>query len=224
MAEIFTPSSPNKNNSSLNSAQILAFVKTLSRRLSFYGIDTIRKILKIKKLLENSDDISTTNLYRQIKTMIDDKIITDIFRLERWPSGVLCIHCESDQVIKVDIVNHKIKFYCEKCEQFFTDDEESPIQNDDLNTWMMLWLLSNKGNSADVIAQELNLDLEQVKAMLNILRKKFKKRKPLTSIFSVDNMNQLTFSELSTIIESGDFHSALASAALTRKGTNQRKT
>ncbi len=221
MTQLFRKSQNSSNQPEIDKELTMLFINTLTKRLCHLDIADIKKILEIKDIIENSNNIETHMLLQQIKTMIDDRLISDIFQIERWPSGIICVKCASEKVIKIDTILSKIKFYCEDCEQFFVDDAESPMQNDDLGAWMSLWLISSREDATKVIAKVYNKDITRVQNVLAFFNKSmFKTEKPLTNAFHIEPHKDLTSKQLLTMFSTKKFNDKL----LEQQKLNKHKT
>src|SRR5262249_42381515 len=113
----------------------------------------------------------------------DDAKCYELVRHLRWPDGVHCPHCDSDRVVKQgrdDTEPHRQRYECRGCGRRFDDltdtifaGHHQPLRALVLGLYVMGLSLSNER-----IAQELDLDPDDVQRMATLLREGVVLRKP----------------------------------------------
>ena len=118
-----------------------------------------------------------------IQDLIDDAKCYQTIRDLRWPEGVTCPHCSSASVIKNgrdDTQPHRRRYECKGCGQRF-DDLTGTIfagHHQPLQTWIACLYLMGLNLSGLQIAQELDLNKDDARAMIQRLRQGIVERRP----------------------------------------------
>ncbi len=115
--------------------------------------------------------------------LIDDAKCYEIVRQYRWPDGVCCPKCESKAVTKrgVDETQSERRRYCCKgCGRQFDDLTDSVFarRHQPLRVWVGCLYLMGLNLSNQQIAQELDLDKDDVHRMTSELRQTIVDKKP----------------------------------------------
>ena len=118
-----------------------------------------------------------------IQDLIDDAKCYETVRTMRWPDGVMCPHCSSDAVIKNgrdETQPHRQRYECHACRRRFDDltgtifaDHRQPLR-----TWITCLYLMGLNLSGLQIAKELDLNKDDVRAMIQQLRQGIVDRRP----------------------------------------------
>src|SRR6266852_6174052 len=118
-----------------------------------------------------------------IRDLIDDAKCFETVRTLRWPDGVTCPSCSSPTVIKNgrdEAQSHRQRYECRACGQRF-DDLTGTIfagHHQPLRTWILCLYLMGLNLSNQQIAQELDLNKDEVHQMTCQLRAGFVAHKP----------------------------------------------
>jgi transposase-like protein len=118
-----------------------------------------------------------------IQDLIDDAKCYQTVRDMRWPDGVTCPHCSSGSVIKNgsdDTQVHRQRYECKVCRQRF-DDLTATIfagHHQPLRTWIACLDLMGLNLSGLQIAQELDINKDDARAMIQRLRQGVIDRRP----------------------------------------------
>ena len=110
-----------------------------------------------------------------IHRLIDDAKCFDMVRELRWPEGVRCPHCESDQVVKNghdSTEPHRQRYLCRDCDRSFDDVTDTVFagHHQPLRIWMLCSYFMGLNLSNQQIAAELNLSVTQAQEMTTQLR------------------------------------------------------
>ena len=110
-----------------------------------------------------------------IQNLIDDAKCYQTIRDMRWPDGVICPHCTSDLVIKNGMdesQSHRQRYECKGCRQRFDDLTDTIFagHHQPLRTWIACLYLMGLNLSGLQIAQELNINKDNARAMIQQLR------------------------------------------------------
>jgi transposase-like protein len=110
-----------------------------------------------------------------IQDLIDDAKCYQTIRDMRWPDGVICPHCTSDLVIKNGMdesPSHRQRYECKGCRQRFDDLTDTIFagHHQPLRTWIACLYLMGLNLSGLQIAQELNINKDDARAMIQQLR------------------------------------------------------
>jgi transposase-like protein len=118
-----------------------------------------------------------------IQDLFDDAKCYQTIREMRWPDGVTCPHCSSDSVIKNgrnDTEPHRQRYECRGCRQRF-DDLTGTIfagHHLPLRAWIACLYLMGLNLSGLQIAQELDINKDDARAMIGQLRQGIVDRRP----------------------------------------------
>src|SRR3954447_19284708 len=110
-----------------------------------------------------------------IQDLFDDAKCYQTIREMRWPDGVTCPQCSSDSVIKNgrdDTEPHRQRYECRGCRQRFDDLTDTIFagHHQPLRTWIACLYLMGLNLSGLQIAQELDINKDDARAMIQQLR------------------------------------------------------
>ena len=110
-----------------------------------------------------------------IGRLIDDAKCYEMVRELRWPQGVRCPHCGSDQVVKNGHDTsevHRQRYCCHDCDRCFDDLTDTIFagHHQPLRIWMLCSYLLGLNLSNQQIATELDLSQTQAQEMATKLR------------------------------------------------------
>jgi transposase-like protein len=110
-----------------------------------------------------------------IQQLIDDAKCYESVRQMRWPEGVRCPHCNSEQVNKRgqdDRQTHRQRYECKRCGRGFDDLSETIFEghHQALRVWILCLYFMGLNLSNAQIAAELSLDKDAVQEMTMALR------------------------------------------------------
>lgn len=119
----------------------------------------------------------------KIKDLVDDEKCYETIRALRWPDGVLCVNCFSDEIIKRgkdDTVQARQRYECKACSRRFDDLTNSIFagHHQPLKTWVIFLYFLGLNLSTDQIAKELDLDSSDAHDMASLLREGVAEKKP----------------------------------------------
>jgi transposase len=118
-----------------------------------------------------------------IRDLIDDAKCYQTVREMRWPDRIICPHCSSESVIKDgrdDTQPHRQRYLCHGCQRRF-DDLTGTIfagHHQPLRTWILCLYFMGLNLSSLQIAKELDMDRNDVQAMVQQLRQGIVDRRP----------------------------------------------
>ena len=118
-----------------------------------------------------------------LTTLLDDAECYRIIRQTRWTNGVCCPQCKSQDVIKRgkdDTQTYRQRYQCKGC-RFHFDDLTNTIfggHHQPLRKWIGCLYLMGLNLSSEQIAQELDLDKDDVYQMTMQLRQGIVDNKP----------------------------------------------
>ena len=118
-----------------------------------------------------------------IRDLIDDAKCFQTVRDMRWPDLVTCPHCSSESVIRDgrdDTQAHRQRYTCHGCRKRF-DDLTGTIfagRHEPLRTWIICLYFMGLNLSTLQIAKELDMDRNDVQAMVQLLRQGIVDRRP----------------------------------------------
>ena len=118
-----------------------------------------------------------------IQDLFDDAKCFDAIRDMRWPDGVTCPRCSSDSVLKNgrdDTQPLRKRYQCRACRQRFDDlaDTTHAGHHLPLRTWIACLYLMGLNLSGLQIAQELDINKDDARAMIQQLRQGIVDRSP----------------------------------------------
>jgi len=110
-----------------------------------------------------------------IQRLMDDAKCYEVVRELRWPNGVRCPGCGSDQVNKRgfhDHQAHRQRYSCQACQRQFDDLSGTIFEGhrQPLKTWILCLYLMGLNLSNTQIAAELDLNPDDVQGMATQLR------------------------------------------------------
>lgn len=110
-----------------------------------------------------------------IQRLIDDSKCYEMVRELRWPDGVKCPHCESENVVKIGhdtTQRSRQRYRCSSCERCFDDLTGTLFagHHQPLRVWMLCSYLMGLNLSNLQIAEELSLSASQAQEMTTQLR------------------------------------------------------
>src|SRR3954454_1935236 len=118
-----------------------------------------------------------------IQDLIDDAKCYETVRTMRWPDGVSCPHCSSASVIRDgrdDTEPQRQRYLCHACRRRF-DDLTGTIfagHHQPLRIWVTCLYLMGLNLSGLQIAQELDLNRNDAREMVELLRQGVVDRRP----------------------------------------------
>ncbi len=110
-----------------------------------------------------------------LQNLVDDAKCFETVRQLRWPEGVACPHCSSQDVIgqgRDETQPERRRYLCKDCGRKF-DDLTGTIfagRHQPLRTWILCLYLMGLNLSNQQIAQELDLNKDDVQQMAQALR------------------------------------------------------
>jgi transposase-like protein len=118
-----------------------------------------------------------------IQDLFDDAKCYQTIREMRWSDGVICPHCSSASVLKNgrdDTEPHRQRYECRDCHRRF-DDLTGTIfagHHQPLRVWIACLYLMGLNLSGLQIAQELDINKDDARAMIQQLREGIVARRP----------------------------------------------
>lgn len=118
-----------------------------------------------------------------IRDLIDDAKCFQTIREMRWPDPIICPHCSSEAVIKDgrdDTRPHRQRHLCHGCRKRF-DDLTGTIfagHHQPLRTRIVCLYFMGLDLSSSQIAKELDMDRNDIRAMIQQLRQGIVDRRP----------------------------------------------
>jgi transposase-like protein len=122
-----------------------------------------------------------------IRDLIDDAKCFQTVRAMRWPDRVICPKCSSEAVIKDghdDTQPHRQRYLCHGCQRRF-DDLTGTIfagHHQPLRTWIICLYFMGLNLSSLQIAKELDIDRNDIQAMVQQLRQGIVDRRPAVNL------------------------------------------
>ena len=118
-----------------------------------------------------------------IQDLFDDAKCFDTIREMRWPDGVTCPRCSSASVIRNgrdDNQAHRQRYECRGCLQRFDDLTDTIFagHHQPLRVWIACLYLMGLNLSGLQIAQELDINKDDARAMIGQLRQGIVDRRP----------------------------------------------
>ena len=110
-----------------------------------------------------------------IQRLMDDAQCYAVVRELRWPDGVRCPGCGSNQVNKRGFHDHQVhrqRYSCQACQRQFDDLSGTIFEGhrQPLKTWILCLYLMGLNLSNTQIAAELDLNPDDVQVMASQLR------------------------------------------------------
>jgi len=140
--------------------------------------DSVRRHLEVlDALLEVPPENAPDARAAQIKAMMKLPEAYQALRQARWPIGVHCTGCHSNNIRRLPQLpldsEHNHRYRCLDCRLEFNDDDG--IVGDDtgdasISVWMQCWYLMGCTDSLSYIAHCLDLDLHHVEWMMQRLK------------------------------------------------------
>ena len=117
-----------------------------------------------------------------IKQLISEDQCYETVRQLRWTNGVRCPHCDSDQSIKRGRHSHqtaRCRYECKGCGKRFDDLTGTVLagHHQPLSTWILCLYFMGLNLSNAQIAQELDLNKDDVQSMTEQLRRGIEQKK-----------------------------------------------
>jgi len=122
-----------------------------------------------------------------IQKLVDDSQCYSTVRQMRWSEKTVCPHCESEGVKKRgkdDNHPERQRYHCKSCEKDF-DDLTNTIfsgHHQPLKTWILCLYFMGLNLSNRQIAQELNLNKDDVHSMTEQLRTGIEKKRNIPNL------------------------------------------
>lgn len=118
-----------------------------------------------------------------LSTLIDDAKCYQLIRQTRWPEGVRCPRCQSEQVVKNgrdETQPQRQRYCCKSCKAHFDDLSDTIFagHHQPLQKWVGCLYLMGLNLSSEQIATELALDKDDVYQMTMQLRQGIVDNKP----------------------------------------------
>ena len=122
-----------------------------------------------------------------LQTLIDDAKCFEVLRQMRWPVGVTCPSCQSQQVIKRGFDETqplRQRYQCKACQKRFDDLSETILagHHQPLRIWILCLYLMGLNLSNHQISTELDLNQADVQQMTTQLRSGIVANKPTVSL------------------------------------------
>ena len=122
-----------------------------------------------------------------IRNIVDEAKCFQTVRSMRWPNGVLCPRCESSEVIKHgkdEKQAFRQKYLCKTCYRYFDDLSDTIFEghHQPLSVWILCLYFMGINLSNEQIAQELDLNKDDVHQMTSQLREGVVSRKPTLTL------------------------------------------
>ena len=131
--------------------------------------------------------MGNTGAMIHMPSLMDDAKCVATVRDMRWPDGVQCPHCDSPEITKQghdDTQPERQRYVCKSCERRF-DDLTGTIfagHHQPLRLWILCLYLMGLNLSNAQIAQELDLNKDDVHQMTTQLRQGIATQKPASTL------------------------------------------
>src|SRR5512144_1122283 len=117
----------------------------------------------------------TTPMLVNLSSLLDDAKCFELVRQHRWPDGVRCPHCNGPMIARDghdDTQRHRQRYRCKTCDSRFDDLTGTVFagHHQPLRVWVLCLYLLGLNLSNRQIAQELDLNPDDVQAMTEQLR------------------------------------------------------
>ncbi len=117
----------------------------------------------------------------KIQQLVSDKQCYETIRELRWPEGVRCPHCDSDRVIKRgrdETQPNRQRYECKSCGKRFDDLTETVFagHHQPLTNWILCLYFMGLNISNQQIAEELDINKDDVQQMASQLREGIAKK------------------------------------------------
>jgi transposase-like protein len=118
-----------------------------------------------------------------IQKLIDDAKCYETVRERRWPEGIRCAHCDSEQITQQgrDTTQpHRQKYRCQQCGRYFDDLTGTVFagHHQPRRTWILCLYLMGLNLSNQQLAPEWGLNKDEVQRMTEQLREGVVARQP----------------------------------------------
>ena len=118
-----------------------------------------------------------------IQNLIDDAKCFETVRQLRWPEGVVCPHCGASDVTKQgrdETQPERQRYRCQACQTKFDDLTGTVFSghHQPLRSWILCLYFMGLNLSNEQIAQELDLDPNDIQIMSSQLREGIVTRQP----------------------------------------------
>jgi len=125
----------------------------------------------------------TNSVLINLQTLIDEQKCYETVRQLRWPEGVTCSKCDSLHVVKRgfdETQPHRQRYQCQACQSRFDDLSGTILagHHQPLQTWILCLYLMSLNLSTHQIADELDLNKDDVQQMTNQLCAGIVEKKP----------------------------------------------
>jgi transposase-like protein len=104
----------------------------------------------------------------------DAKDCAETWREQRWPEGVVCVRCGSDQVqCRTEQYRQQLcRYKCQRCGHWFNDLSGTPLAYSkvSLNRWVYLMRELDKGRAVTQIAPEIEVTYKTALRMAHLVR------------------------------------------------------
>ena len=110
-----------------------------------------------------------------LASLIEDAKCYETVRQSRWPQGVNCPKCECDEIIKRgkdETQPERQRYQCKGCSFHFDDLTDTIFagHHQPLRVWILCLYFMGLNLSSEQIAQELDVDKDDVYQMTSLLR------------------------------------------------------
>ncbi len=117
----------------------------------------------------------------KIQQLVSDEQCYETIRELRWPEGVRCPHCDSDRVIKRgrdETQPARQRYECKACGKRFDDLTETVFagHHQPLTNWILCLYFMGLNLSNQQIAEELDINKDDVQQMASQLREDIVKK------------------------------------------------
>lgn len=119
--------------------------------------------------------------------LMDEEKCYQLIRELRWPEGVKCPHCHSEQITKKGFHHseaYRQRYKCWGCGKHFDDLSETVLadHHQPLSVWVLGLYLMGLNLSNAQIGQELNLNPTTAQQMMTQLRQEVVTKKPIVQL------------------------------------------
>ena len=141
--------------------------------------DSVRRHLEVlDRLLDMPAEDAPDARAAQIKEMMQLPEAYQALRQARWPTGVHCTDCHSNNIRRLPQLpsdsEHNHRYRCLDCRLEFNDDDGivggDTTGDASITVWMQCWYLMGCTDSLSYIAHCLGLDLHHVECMVERLK------------------------------------------------------
>jgi transposase-like protein len=141
----------------------------------------------LQRALVPHGTMSDTCAMIHIQSLIDETKCFETVRALRWPAGVCCPTCEHSEITKQghdDTQSERQRYLCKSCGRRFDDLTDTIFagHHQPLRVWMLCLYLMGLNLSNAQIAQELDLNKDDVHHMTCQLRQGLVAKKPTPTL------------------------------------------